>query len=197
MAGIDKIIGHITAQAEAEAAKVRAEAEEKAERIRKKAESDAENLAAAAAEEAERETALVAQRYESMADTKKKQSFLSFKQSMITDCIEKAKQTLLAQGPEEGFAMMEKLIGSRILPKAGTLFLSEKDRKAMPSGFAEKVAALAKEKGGSLTVSEEPRNIDGGFVLSYGGIEENCSIGALFEERAEQLSDLVGKLLFS
>ena len=39
--------------------------------------------------------------------------------------------------------------------------------------------------------------MNGGFVLAYGGIEENCSIDALFEERADALSDAVRKILFS
>ena len=31
-------------------------------------------------------------------------------------------------------------------------------------------------------ISEEARKIDGGFILVYGGIEENCTIKAVFDD---------------
>ena len=39
--------------------------------------------------------------------------------------------------------------------------------------------------------------INGGFVLTYGGIEENCSIDALFDAAHEVLQDKVQEILFS
>ena len=53
-----------------------------------------------------------------------------------------------------------------------------------------------KEKKASLKISREAREIEGGFVLSYGGIEENCSFDALFASAGEQLQDVVQKILF-
>ena len=52
-------------------------------------------------------------------------------------------------------------------------------------------------KGGSLTLSKEQRTLDGGFILIYGGIEENCTIRALFDARRETLQDQVHGLLFA
>ena len=37
--------------------------------------------------------------------------------------------------------------------------------------------------------------MDGGFVLTYGGIEENCTIKALFDAKREELSDKVNRQL--
>ena len=37
---------------------------------------------------------------------------------------------------------------------------------------------------------------DGGFILSYGGVDQNCSVSALFEEGAETLQDKIQTLLF-
>ena len=39
--------------------------------------------------------------------------------------------------------------------------------------------------------------MDGGFVLLYGGIEENCTVRALFDARREALQDQVHALLFA
>ena len=49
---------------------------------------------------------------------------------------------------------------------------------------------------GSLTVSRTPADIENGFVLRYGGIDENCSLRALFEEKRETLQDIVNKILW-
>ena len=90
-----------------------------------------------------------------------------------------------------------KLLGDRLQAKDGILYLSEKDKKRIPAGFIEKLAGEAAKKGGTLALSDKAADIDGGFVLAYGGIDENCSVSALFEENAEELSDTVGKMLFS
>ena len=45
-------------------------------------------------------------------------------------------------------------------------------------------------------VSKEPKDMDGGFVLVYGGIEENCTIRAMFHTNQDELSDVVQKVLF-
>ncbi len=55
--------------------------------------------------------------------------------------------------------------------------------------FPAKIEKTAQEKGGSLVLKKEPREIDGGFVLVYGGVEENCSAGALFASQRDELAD--------
>ena len=63
--------------------------------------------------------------------------------------------------------------------------------------FEKKIAAIAEKKGGALTVSQETCDIDGGFLLVYGGIEENCSFTAMFAAEKENLQDKVHTLLFT
>lgn len=67
----------------------------------------------------------------------------------------------------------------------------------MPKGFEQEIQKAAAEKGGVLELSREARDIDGGFILVYGGIEENCTIKALFDAQRDELSDKVHGLLFS
>ena len=45
-------------------------------------------------------------------------------------------------------------------------------------------------------MSDEIRSIDGGFVLVYGGIEENCTFKAMLEASREELHDMVNGKLF-
>ena len=67
----------------------------------------------------------------------------------------------------------------------------------MPANFREEIKGLAQKKGDTLEISGEARNIDGGFILVYGGIEENCSIDAMFAEKRDELLDQVRKILFA
>ena len=66
----------------------------------------------------------------------------------------------------------------------------------MPEGFTGRIKTIAAAKGGTLTLSKEAREMDGGFVLIYGGIEENCTIKAVFRAKKEELSDRINRLLF-
>jgi V/A-type H+-transporting ATPase subunit E len=55
---------------------------------------------------------------------------------------------------------------------------------------------LADKKNASLIISENTVTIDGGFILKYGDVEENCSFDALFSSAKEELSDRVNAILF-
>ena len=41
------------------------------------------------------------------------------------------------------------------------------------------------------------RNMEGGFVLVYGGVEQNCSFAALFDTARDSLQDKLHALLFA
>ena len=82
------------------------------------------------------------------------------------------------------------------LPKAGSIVFSDKDKARLPQGYADTVAKIAEAHGGSLKVSDDTCDIEGGFVLIYGGIEENCSFKAMFNAEKEQLADKVNSFLF-
>ena len=46
-------------------------------------------------------------------------------------------------------------------------------------------------------MSRETRDIPNGFVLVYGGVEENCTLKAMFEAKRDELADKVNHLIFS
>ena len=92
---------------------------------------------------------------------------------------------------------MEKLALKSALPGEGTVYFSQRDLKRLPAGFEKKLNEALKDKKAVLHISGTPREIDGGFILSYGGIEENCSFESLFHASREALQDTVQKILFS
>ena len=66
----------------------------------------------------------------------------------------------------------------------------------MPADFEKKIEAAAQENGGRLTLKKEPKEIPDGFILVYGGVEENCTLKALFDAKKDQLQDRVNEMLF-
>ena len=73
----------------------------------------------------------------------------------------------------------------------------EKRQEALEN-FESEIMDIAAKKGGKLTLLKEGNNnIRGGFVLLYGGIEENCTFKAMFDSKKGELSDKVHVLLFS
>ena len=127
---------------------------------------------------------------------RRKQAVLAAKQEVIGRVLEAAYSRVMELSPAEYFDMLEKLLREYALPEEGEICFSARDLDRMPEGFTGKIRTIAAEKGGSLTLSGETRRIDGGFILIYGGVEENCTIKAVFDSKRDELSDRVNRLLF-
>lgn len=196
MAGIDKIIEEILKDGRTQAKEKTDVAEKQAEEIRAAAEAEAKSLAEEADTKALREKEQILERAESSGDMQKRQALLTAKQELISSVLEQAYERILGLEEDAYFAFLESLLEQHALPKEGILYLNEKDKNRMPAGFEEKAKRIGADKGGTIEFSEETRQMDGGFVLVYGGIEENCSLSALFRDRRDELSDLAGSVLF-
>ena len=186
MSGLDKMKSRIFEEAEQSAAELLDQAKKDAEKIVK----DAGVKAAADAKE-------YAKRAESSADMNRKQALLAAKQDVIRSVLEDAYSQVMNMDDAAYFEMLGKMLDKYMLAQDGAICFSKRDLDRMPKSFAEKIDASAKAKGGKLVISEEARKIDGGFILVYGGIEENCTIKAVFDAKREELADVVKRQLFS
>lgn len=196
MNGLDKIIAQILDDAKQESLAIKEQAEKEAEEIRltaaeKVKKLEEEQKSAAAAREKSYE-----ERLRSSADLKKRQTVLAKKQVIIGEMLRAAHEELLAKPDEEYFAWMEQLLSRYVTEQAGEIYFSKRDLERMPVEFPTIIQKAAEEKGGNLVLKNEAKDIDGGFVLVYGGVEENCSVGALFESLRDELADKVHKMLF-
>lgn len=196
MANIDEIIKEILAQANHTADANISAAKAEADKILSNAKAECQKRQKELDAKTEQAKKAALERAESAASQQKRQKVLNGKQEIISSMLDKAHSEILAMQDDTYFAFVEKLIKKCSLPKDGEIFFSKKDLERLPSGFADTTAEIAKANGGSLTISKETREIDGGFVLSYGGIEENCSISSLFHANKETLTDKVHELLF-
>lgn len=196
MAGIDTIVHEILQEAQTKADELMKEAQDQAGSIQQEAAAADEKAAAGIRQEADRTAADLAQRARSQVDLRKRQAILKAKQAVIDGVIEKAYLQLAAQGDEAYFAMILKLVQKNVRAGDGLVCFNSADLKRIPAGFEASLAALASKAGGTLKVSPDPVKIRSGCIVSYGGIEENCSLDALFAEKRETLRDLANSVLW-
>ncbi len=198
MTGLDKIINQILDEANNSANEKLEEAKAKAKEITDAAEAEAKALEEEISKKSEVEIANYRDRVESSADLKRRTAVLEAKQEVIAQTMEKAYKKFCSKSDEEYFSTLKEMLKKFALPQEGEVYFSDKDLKKMPSGFEEEIGKIAKGKGGSLKVSKENRDVEGGgFVLAYGGVEENCSFRALFDSKKDDLQDEIQKILFA
>lgn len=197
MAGLDKIIGEIHAESDGLIKEVLDRAQKEAAQIRSEAEKKAGDSVERIRRESDARLADSKSRAQSAAALTKRQLLLQEKQNLIGEVLEKAKETFLALPEAEYFDTLLALLKKNALSEQGEILLNERDRKRLPADFEKKAEEAAKAKGGSLRISDKTREIDGGLILVYEGIEQNCSVDALFETNIEMLQDKIQNILFA
>mgnify|MGYP001623882560 FL=1 len=196
MSGLDKMKARILEEAESSARDILDRAGEEADRILREAGTAADAAAAEIAAGAVHDSLERKRRAGAAADMQRKQAVLAAKQEMIREVLREAYEEILGLEAERYFGLMEKLLKEYVLPEEGEICFNSRDLERMPEGFSGRIRTIAAEAGGSLTLSETPLDTDGGFLLVYGGIEENCTLKAVFSSRREELSDQVNRMLF-
>jgi V/A-type H+-transporting ATPase subunit E len=196
VAGLERILQEIRAEAAAEAAAQQRVAQDNADKIltAAKAESDAvvaqieqDGKKAVAEGERSRSSAILLQR---------RQKTLQTKQVLLAETLQKAREALTALQDKEYFDLLVRLAAKNAAPGSGEMLLNERDAKRLPAGF-EKQLAEALPKGSSIAVSDKTCLIDGGVVLQYGDIEVNCSFAAIFDAQEDEMADNIAKVLFA
>lgn len=197
MAGLERIKSQILDEArETAEAKIK-DAKAQAEKMKAQAREEGEKQAEAILNKAEAEILTQKERVKSSIDLQKRTRLLEAKQEMIAEILEKAYEKVISLAPDEYYQMLLSVLKAYVLPQEGEIYFSVEDLENMPVGFGEEIKQAAQAKGGKLTVAGAGRdNIEHGFVLVYGGIEENCTIKALFEAKRDELADIVHRLLF-
>ncbi len=196
MSGLDKIKSQILDEANHSAEVKLAEANEKAKQMISEAKAEAEAESSRLYAKSKEAIAVYSDRVKSSGEMRRKQAILQAKQEVIADVIQKAYEKVCAQDDKAYFGMIARMLDKYAQPGDGTIFFNAKDQKRMPKGFEEEMKKAAQKKGGTLHMSEKAKEMDGGFILVYGGVEENCTIRAMFDANRDHLSDKVHEVLF-
>ncbi len=194
MAGLDKILSSIKAESdEAVKAKIDA-ANARADAIKKEAEASVADECKSIEESGKKAADDALSRADSAAALLKRKAVLAEKQAIIAEVFDEAEKKLAALPEDKYFDTILKIATKNALPAEGSIIFSAADKKRLPADFEKKLNSGL--KGGKLKVSEDTIDAAGGFILSYGGIEENCTFKALIDAEREKLTDKVSKVLF-
>lgn len=197
MTGLEKILKAIDDQAQTGADTIIDEANKAAEEILKAAKLEAEKKCVQIAEKSNSDLQGTISRAESAATLQEKKILLEAKQQIISNMIMKARNSLENLADSEFIEIILQMVKKYAHNKKGNIVFTAKDKNRLPNDFEDKMKVVLSDKPEAvLTVSEVTVNIDGGFLLKYGDVEENCSFDAIFSAAKESLQDKVNTLLF-
>lgn len=197
MTGLEKILKAIETEAQAGADAVVAQAKTEADHIHAEAKAEAEKQCAHITEKSEAEVKAVLNRAESSAALQEKKIILEAKQQIISSIITKARESLDHLPDNEFTDIILEMVKKHTHQKQGKILFSAADKNRLPKDFEDRLKiSFSSKPSASLTLATEAADIDGGFILVYGDIEENCSFDALFSAEKENLQDKVNSLLF-
>ena len=197
MAGLEKIKSQILDEAKETANAKIEDAKAQAEQMKTQAQAEGTAQAEQILKKSETEVAAQKERVKSAIDLQRRTRLLEAKQEMIAEIIGKAYEKVISLALDEYYQMLLSILEAYVLPQEGEIYFSVKDLENMPVGFGKEIEEIALANGGKLTVAGAGRdNIDNGFILAYGGVEENCTIRAMFDAKRDELADIVHRMLF-
>ena len=192
MNGIEKITQRIAADAQVEIDRLLADAQAQAQDIaaRSSAQAEAERAdwkACNAQLAAEREARLI-----SAAQMEAKKVVLATRQELLEQAYAKALQALCAMPDQEYTKTLAALLAEAAPDGTGSVIFSDDVKKRIG---AETVALANQKLKGSLTLAEETRPMPGGFILSRGNVEVNCTFETLVRLQKAETAGAVLKTL--
>ena len=193
MSGLNNIIKEIQASAKEEADAILKEADDFCNAQMEEAKIEIEKEIKGFEKKSLASRKLYKEKTKSSAGFRERSAILNNKQKCINDVIESAICKIENLDTTEYFDFLEKLFNKS---GTGVMYISTSDKDRMPEDFVKKIEKIAKEKNGSITIEDSRDNVENGFVLVYGDIEENCQIKALFNGQLDRLKDIANRELF-
>lgn len=196
MDGIEKIIGRINEAAAEECAQIAQKAEADCELIRAEYAQKVQHAYESAVHSGEQDIKLNAERVVRNANLSARKEVLGVKQELL-DAAFKAAKKKLSELDESKYLNWLAGIAARVSDGSGEIILSARDL-----ALGEKLVAMANEaliangKKGELTLSQETKEIDAGFILRDGRLEINCSLDAILDMKRKDLAPKVAEELF-
>ena len=227
MEGIEKITAKISQDAQAEISRLMAETDEKVQTLRTDAEHQAQQEANDIVEKGRMAAAERLERLSSAAQMERRKLELASKQEVLGEAFDLAMEKLCALPEKEYISLLTKLALEASTSGKEQIIFSQKDRnkvgkqvvmavnealvKERAPGLPEEVAkgkvgafvdklvhnTTAVVTGTGLTLSEQTRDIKGGFIMVDGDVEINCAFETLVRLQREKLEKKVADSLFN
>ncbi len=195
MTGLEKITEKIIDEAQkncdAIIGEASAEVKEIISKARAKAKAESEKIISDAHKTALRKQAVS----KSTAESITRNRYLEIRNAILNDIISAAYLEIEKFSDEEYFSMLRKLCIKNVQTGECEMHLSGYDMGRLPDDFEMSINSEIYEKG-AVRISNVPADIENGFILSYGDIEINCTLKAVFDENMDSLKDMLSTALF-
>ena len=196
MTGLEKIVSRIAESNEAGCMKIITDAQKAASEMildaRAQAQAESDTIIRQATLEAERVIATA----KSNAESVTRNRYLTVRNAIVNDIIAAAYEEIEKLGDDEYFDLLRHFAVQRFETGECMMKLSAADLARMPEDFETKINEEIFERGAIQVCRTAPADIKNGFILDYGDFEINCSLLSLFDEKMEELRDLLGHMLF-
>ncbi len=198
MTGIEKIVGRIDQDAQAEIDAVMAKAQAQADEIQARYAAQAGAVSDEVLQRGQRAAAQQEARLASSAQMEAKKRLLAAKQEMLDAAFDAALQQLLSLSADAYVELLAKLAVRASASGTEQIILSQVDRKPYGVKVATRANQLLEAAGktGSLTLSTESGAFQGGLLLSDGDVEVNCTFETLIRLARNEIAGEVAKVLF-
>lgn len=188
--GIENITERILSDAREKASEIENEANKKAVGILEEAEQKAESLKSKIILASETDGKEEKRRILAFARLEARNSILAEKQKAVDLVFQKALSKLLSLPDKEYSDLIKRLLLKTVSTGEEEVIFSPKDKKRISKELVEIVNETLKADGrkGALKISDDTREIEGGFILRSKGIEVNNSFSsmlALLREESE------------
>lgn len=196
MTGLEKITEKILFESQIKCEKILEDGALQVKEILSAAKLEADEKAKALIDSAEAEAARKNAIAKSRAESITRNRYLEIRNAILNDIISAAYETIEHLSDDEYFELIKKLCYKHIQTGECVMYMSGSDLFRLPEKFQDEINSVVFEKA-AVHVSDEPVDIENGFILVYDGFEVNCTLKAVFDESMDNLKYTLSRELFN
>ena len=191
MSSGDKILNRISLDCDERISQIGAETDEKCAQIMAQAKLDANKISAEIADRAQSKVKQMQAASKSRCDLETRNAFLKRRREEIdktySEILNKMKNL-----PDEDYFELIYTFAKKLNGMSGVVLLNEKDMNRLPKDFLTRLEKC----GVKAELSKMPCDIESGFILKCGDIEENMDFSAILSEKRDAIEDFINQELF-
>jgi V/A-type H+/Na+-transporting ATPase subunit E len=191
---VDDILKRIEADAEEQVQRILAEGREEAEAVLAEARAKADARRGELQARAEQHAAEERNRITTLARLSVRRELLDAKQALIDRVFSEAAKRVEEMPRDEYRTFISALLKENVESGDEEVLIGEGE-KHIDQPFLDSVA-LGIKNGRGLILSDERRQIRGGFILRKGRIETNCALETILRDARERLETEIASILF-
>lgn len=191
MSSGDKILNRISLDCDERISKINAETDEKCAQIMAQAKLDADKISAEIADKAQLKVKQMQAASKSRCDLETRNAFLKRRREEIDKTYSEILNKM-ENLPDEDYFELIYTFAKKLSGMSGVVLLNKKDMNRLPKNFL----ARLEECGVKAELSKAPCDIESGFILKCGDIEENMDFSAILSEKRDIIEDFINQELF-